>query len=183
MTYTYILLIHFLTTSQWVASLFQSCTKYSVMNAEIRQINYERLTLLNSTTFHIVFITVTRKRRYWKEPRKVSIKIAYLPTEIRTRSLPRVKYKCSTLHHDAETEHVLWTCQKTKHDRQCNTELRSRNHCCRGNAISIKLHILYPPCNAHAPSYIVIRDLPGSTTFFHITSQKARSLGKKLLNT
>ena len=74
------------------------------MNTEISQINYERLTVLKSTTFHIVFITVTRKRRDWKEPRKVSVRTADLPTEIRTRSLPRVKYKCSSLHHDAETE-------------------------------------------------------------------------------
>lgn len=77
------------------------------MNAEIRRINYELLTILNSTTFHIVFITVTRKRRYWKEPLEVSVRTAYLPTEIRTRSLPGVKYKCSSLHHDAETGRVL----------------------------------------------------------------------------
>jgi len=92
--------------------VYQYCTKYSVMNTEIRQINYKLVTVLNSTTFHIVFITLTRKRRYWKEPRKVSVRTAYLPTEIRTRSLPRVKYKCSSLQHDAETERVLWSARK-----------------------------------------------------------------------
>jgi hypothetical protein len=98
--------------------VYQSCAKYSVMNAEIRQINYERLTLLNSTTFHRVFITVTRKSRYWKETQKVSVRTAHLPTGIRTRSLLRVKYKCSSLHHDADWRCIV-NCQKTKRDREC----------------------------------------------------------------
>jgi len=32
----------------------------------------------------------------------------------------------------------------------------------------------YPACNAHAPFHIVICDLPGSTIFFHIFSQRPR---------
>ena len=32
----------------------------------------------------------------------------------------------------------------------------------------------YPACNAHAPHYIVIRDLPQSTIVFRIISQTAR---------
>ena len=110
------------------------------MNAEIRQINYELLTLLNSTTFHIAFITLTRKRRYWKEPRKVSVRTAYLPTEIRTRSLPRVKYKCSSLHHD---QRLNLYCELLENKtRQAmyverNNEARSRNQCCSEKAIII----------------------------------------------
>jgi len=34
-----------------------------------------------------------------------------------------------------------------------------------------KYHFVsYPPCNVHAPYYIVICGLPGSTIFFHIIS-------------
>jgi hypothetical protein len=40
----------------------------------------------------------------------------------------------------------------------------------------------YPACNAHAPYYIVICDLPRSTTFSHIISKMAR-FSEKLLNT
>ena len=87
------------------------------MNAEIRQINYELLTLLNFTAFHIVFITLTRKRRYWKEPRKISVRTAYLPTEIRTRSLPTCEVQVLV----AAPRRTDWTCiancQKAKQDR------------------------------------------------------------------
>ena len=64
-------------------------------------------------------------------------------------------------------------------DRQCtykrNIEARSCKHCCRGKAIRITstecvCSLSYPACNAHAPYYIVICGLSGSTVFFHIIS-------------
>ena len=61
----------------------------------------------------------------------------------------------------------------------CNIRARSRNHCCRGQAVSIT----YSECvsilalgNRHANPiisaryYIVTLGLSGSTTFFHIIS-------------
>jgi hypothetical protein len=59
-----------------------------------------------------------------------------------------------------------------------NIEARSRNHFCRGKAISIKYYecvrvysrLSYPACNAHAPYYIVICALSGYTTRFYIIS-------------
>ena len=43
---------------------------------------------------------------------------------------------------------------------QRNTEARTRNHFCRGKAISITgmcvCNLIYPAHNAHAPYYIVI---------------------------
>ena len=61
---------------------------------------------------------------------------------------------------------------------QCtyNIEERSRNHCCRGKAVSITYSecVLvapsYPACKAHAPYYIVIFGLSGSTIFLHVVS-------------
>jgi hypothetical protein len=65
-------------------------------------------------------------------------------------------------------------------DRQCaykrNIEAHARNHCCRGKEISItycecvSVSLSYPACKAHAPYYIVICGLCGSTIFFHIIS-------------
>jgi hypothetical protein len=51
-------------------------------------------------------------------------------------------------------------------------EARSRNHCCRGKETSIThsdcvCSLSYPACKAHAPYYIVICGLSGSTIFFH----------------
>ena len=54
---------------------------------------------------------------------------------------------------------------------QRNIEALSLNNCCREEAISIKYYesvcsLSYPACNAHAPYYIVICGLSGSTIFF-----------------
>jgi len=65
---------------------------------------------------------------------------------------------------------------------ECNIEVRSRNHCCCGKAISIKLlHVLsvcvcvcvcvcYTVCKAHAPYYVVLCGQSGCTIFIHIVS-------------
>ena len=58
---------------------------------------------------------------------------------------------------------------------QRDTETRSRNHCCRGIAISITYcdsiySLSYPACKVHAPYYIVICSLSNYTVIFHITS-------------
>ena len=118
--------------------VYQSCTKYSVMNAEIRQINYELLTLINSTTFHIVFITVTRKRRDWKEPRKVSVRTAYLKFEpVASHMWRTCARRCTT------TQKLNLNCElpenKTRQEMyvERNNEARSQNHCCSEKAISI----------------------------------------------
>ena len=55
-------------------------------------------------------------------------------------------------------------------------EARSRNHCCRVKVIKYYIFwvcvcsLSFPACKAHAPDYIVICGLSGSTTFFHIIS-------------
>jgi hypothetical protein len=65
---------------------------------------------------------------------------------------------------------------KTGSLRKRKDEARSRNHCCRGKALIIKHYayvfssLSYPACKAHAPYYIVICGLSGSTIFFHIIS-------------
>jgi len=41
--------------------------------------------------------------------------------------------------------------------------------------------LIYPGCNAHAPYYIVIFGLSGSTTFPLITSVKTRLSEKKII--
>jgi hypothetical protein len=41
--------------------------------------------------------------------------------------------------------------------------------------------LIYPACKAHDPYDIVISDLSGSTIFFHIISQTARLLEKKVI--
>jgi hypothetical protein len=56
-----------------------------------------------------------------------------------------------------------------------NIEARFRNHCRRGQAISITqleyvCSFIYPARNAHAPYYTVICGLSGCTVFFHIAS-------------
>jgi hypothetical protein len=57
-----------------------------------------------------------------------------------------------------------------------NIKALSRNHSCLRKAISIThaecVHValINPACKAHAPYYIVIRGLSGSTVFFHIIS-------------
>jgi hypothetical protein len=66
---------------------------------------------------------------------------------------------------------------KNDQDRQCryksNTEERSRNHCCRRKSNTYYIVwkcvccLSYPACNAHAPYYIVICGLSGSTIFSH----------------
>jgi hypothetical protein len=61
-------------------------------------------------------------------------------------------------------------------DRQCiykrNIEARSRNHCCRGKAISVTYseYASIALVKAHVLYYIVICGLPGSTMFLHIIS-------------
>ena len=49
-----------------------------------------------------------------------------------------------------------------------NIETRCRNHCCRGKAVTYFKCVsvaCYPACSAHAPCYVVISGLSGSTTF------------------
>jgi hypothetical protein len=58
---------------------------------------------------------------------------------------------------------------------QQNVEARSRNHCCRGKAITITYwvdvcNLSYPARNAHVPYYIVVCGLVGSAAFFYIIS-------------
>jgi hypothetical protein len=64
--------------------------------------------------------------------------------------------------------------------------LRSRNHCCRGKAISITYSecvctLSYPPRKAHAPYYIVICGL--AVPYFSTLSHTRHDFWKKLLNT
>jgi hypothetical protein len=64
-------------------------------------------------------------------------------------------------------------------DRQCTYNVTSR--CVRVTTVAVKSNkyyivwvcvcsLSYPTCKAHAPYYIVICDLSGSTIFFHIIS-------------
>jgi len=77
-------------------------------------------------------------------------------------------------------------------EEQRKIEARSRNHCCRGKAISIKYYgsvsvALYiyihththPTCKAQVPHYIDICGLSGAVIFFHIISQTGRFFFKK----
>jgi hypothetical protein len=103
--------------------------------------------------------------------------------------LPRTMPKCSIAPPPPNTNDEDVPCQevhtKFEEDRQCtykrNIQGRSRNHCYRGKAISIKYSVCvfvcvrvcsltYPARNAHAPYYIVICGLSVSTIFFHIIS-------------
>ena len=69
-----------------------------------------------------------------------------------------------------------------------NIKARSRYDCCRGKAISIKYYdsmsvfLRYPACKAHAPYFIVICGLSGSTIFFPHYLTKGTIFGRKLLN-
>jgi hypothetical protein len=74
----------------------------------------------------------------------------------------------------------------SRQDMQCtyNTEVRSRNHCCRVKAISITYSesvrsLSYPARKAYAPYYIVICGLYGFTIFSHIIPQMAQFWGEK----
>jgi hypothetical protein len=71
----------------------------------------------------------------------------------------------------------------TEQDRQCacksNTEARSRDHSCRGKAISIThsecvCSLSYPAREAHAPYCTVSCGLSGATIFCRIISLTAR---------
>jgi len=64
-----------------------------------------------------------------------------------------------------------------EYDHECtykrNFEARSRKYGCRGKVVSITYpecvcSLSYPACNAHAPHYIIVFCLSGSTVFFHI---------------
>jgi len=56
-----------------------------------------------------------------------------------------------------------------------NPEERSFHLLRCGSPTSIRVNaLMYAACNAHAPYYIVIFGLPGSTIFFHIMSQRGR---------
>jgi cytochrome c oxidase assembly protein Cox11 len=74
---------------------------------------------------------------------------------------------------------------------QRNIEARSRNHRCRGKAISITYSecvcvcvcvcsLSYPAYKANVPYYIVICDLSGSYHIFPTLSHKRRDLRKKV---
>jgi hypothetical protein len=65
---------------------------------------------------------------------------------------------------------------------QRDIESRSRNHCCRGKAASIKYSkgvclyscLSFPACYAHAPYCVVLGELSGCTMFFCVMSQTVR---------
>ena len=67
--------------------------------------------------------------------------------------------------------------------------MRSCNRCCSGKAIRVTYlrmcvcSLWLPACKAHAPCYLVIFGLPGSTTFIHMTSQsdfRQKVIGHKM---
>jgi hypothetical protein len=60
----------------------------------------------------------------------------------------------------------VWVKQDRQRKHKRNIEARSRNHCCRGKAISVThsecvCSLIYPACKAHAHYYIVICGLSG----------------------
>jgi hypothetical protein len=69
---------------------------------------------------------------------------------------------------------------------QRKSEARSRNHFCRGKAINITYSecvssLNHPACKAHAPYYIVICGLSGSTVFFPHDLINGTIFGKKVI--
>ena len=68
---------------------------------------------------------------------------------------------------------------KTANVAYPNIEARSRNHCCRGKAISIYIFFSYAASKAHASCCIAICSHSCSTIFLHIISQTARFLKEK----
>jgi hypothetical protein len=69
---------------------------------------------------------------------------------------------------------------------QQNTEAHSSNHCCSGKAVNIThskcLFVALGIQHAMHMCHTAICFLPGSTILFHIISQTAQFLKKKLLN-
>jgi len=79
--------------------------------------------------------------------------------------------------------------RQIKHERPCaykrNVEERSRNHRCRGKVISIKyseyVFVALVVRHAKRTRHIVICDLSGYTTFFHIIHKQHSFGGKKVI--
>jgi len=102
---------------------------------------------------------------------------------------PRNSVQCSKLHDvnicktvmssaGIELALVLYVsmlCKKGNFSYESNIDARSRNHYCSGKTISIKLSVCfysftYPAFKTHAPYYVDVCGLAGSTAFFHIVS-------------